>query len=226
MTRAKSISTFIFLTISLTLLPICGRAQHRVLVEQPDSTPLFNGVEVSVDLVGPIMKAVGDYGHLEGAVRVNLKDRYFPVLELGYGSCDYADETTNIRYKTGALYGKIGVDFNILKDKHDIYRLYLGARYAYTSYKADFSVPELTDPYWGGDATWGISDMKCNYHWAEAVVGTQVKIWGPLELGWSLRYRKRIHYKEGEYSRSWYVPGYGKSGKSSFVGTFNVIFAF
>jgi len=180
---------------------------------------------VSAELVGIGMMQLGDYGQYEGALRINLKDRYFPVVELGYGKCDYEDKVTNIIYKTNAPYGKVGIDFNVLKNKHDIYRLYIGARYAYTSYKVDFSCPNITDAYWGSTADWSMHDMKCSYHWAEVLFGTQVKLWGPFELGWSLRYRKRISYSEGDYSKSWYVPGYGKSGKTNIMATFHVIFA-
>jgi hypothetical protein len=38
-----------------------------------------------------------------------------------------------------------------------------------------------------------------------------------------VRYRNRISYDAGELDKVWYVPGYGKSGKSVLGGTFNVI---
>ena len=170
------------------------------------------------------MKAIGDYGHIEGALRINLKDRYFPVFELGYASCDHTEKTTSVNYQTKAPYGKVGIDFNILKDKRDIYRLYIGARYALTSFKADYSAPPVEDPIWRGTSEWAEKDMKCKYHWLEAVAGIQAKIWGPIDLGWSARYLKRLSYSEGDYSRAWYVPGYGKSGNSNFIATFNIIF--
>ena len=171
------------------------------------------------------MKAIGDKGQYEAALRVNLKDKYFPVVELGYGMCDHIESTTNIHYKTKAPYGKIGIDFNVMKNKHDDYRLYIGGRYAYTSFKADYNAPPVTDPFWGDVSEWGEHDMPCTYHWAEAVFGAQAKIWKFVHLGWSLRYRKRIAYSEGEHSKAWYVPGFGKSDNSNIMGTFHLIFA-
>ena len=135
------------------------------------------------------------------------------------------EKTTNISYKTKAPYGKIGVDFNVMKNKHDDYRLYVGARYAFTSFKVDYSSPPVTDPFWGDTKIeWGEENMKCKYHWAEAVFGAQAKIWKFIHLGWSLRYRKRVSYSEGEHSKAWYVPGFGKSGNSNIMGTFHLIF--
>ena len=101
------------------LVPADANAQDKADVAESDSVPLFNGFAVSVDLVGPIQMLIGDYGQYEAAVRVNLKDRYFPTVELGIGKADHDDDATNIKYKTTAPYAKIGVDFNLLKNKHD-----------------------------------------------------------------------------------------------------------
>ena len=48
-----------------------------------DSIPFFRGVQIKADLVGPIQRAVSSYGQYEVGVRVNLKDKYFPLVELG-----------------------------------------------------------------------------------------------------------------------------------------------
>ena len=45
---------------------------------------------------------VSDYGQYEASLRINLKDKYYPVFELGYGKADASDEATQITYKTSA----------------------------------------------------------------------------------------------------------------------------
>ncbi|MDD7318739.1 MAG: DUF6048 family protein [Prevotella sp.] len=225
MTPLKSIYAYISgLAISLLLLPITADAQRRKTVEVPDTLPFYRGVAVSADLVGAGMAVFGDYGQYEGAVRLNLRNRYFPVVEVGLGKADHTDDVTKIRYKTSAPYGKIGIDFNLLKNKNDIYRLYGGVRYAYASWEYDLEHPPLTDPVWGGNTEYGGSGIKCHYHWAEAVFGVDATIWGPIHLGWSVRYCQRISYDNGTLGNSWYVPGYGKDGGSRLGGTFNIIF--
>ena len=228
MIRQNCIYRYIsFLAISILLLIAQGaNAQRKISLEtsKTDSVPFFNGVAISVDLVGPIQKSLGDYGQYEAALRLNLKDKYFPIIEIGYGMADADDPTTKLVYKTEAPYGKIGVDFNLLKNKHDIYRLFGGFRYAFTSYKFDVTSPLITDPTWGTQSPWEVKDIKASYHWAEAVFGVDVKIWKAFHLGWSLRYKLRITSNEGNYGKSWYVPGYGISDGSNLGGTFNVIF--
>ena len=126
------------------------------------------------------MMAVSDYGQYEAALHLNLRDRYFPVVEVGYGKADHTEENTQMSYKTSAPFFRAGMDFNVLKNKHDIYRLYVGARYAFTSYKYDLASPGVADPVWGGVTPYEVKGAKCNYHWLEAALGVDVKLVGPL----------------------------------------------
>lgn len=218
----RGISTLIAISLGV-LLPISTSAQKKQAATEPkDTTALLKGFAVSVDLVGPIQMMTGDYGQYEAALHINLKDRYFPVAEVGIGKADHHNDVTQISYKTTAPYIKIGADFNILRNKHDIYRMFAGARYAFTSFKYDLSAPDVTDPVWQGSAVYSASGVSCSYHWIEALIGVDAKIWGPVHLGWSLRYRGRIAYNDGYLGNSWYVPGYGKTGSSNLGGTFNV----
>ena len=225
MTLLKNISTYISSTaISLIMLvaaPVAADAKDSAEIKN-DSVPLFNGIAVSVDLVGPMQMVFGDYGQYEAALRINLKDRYFPIVELGIGKADHNDDATDITYNTSAPYAKIGVDFNLLKNKHDIYRLFAGARYAFTSFKYDLSHPGMTDPVWGGMAPYEGYGIKCSYQWLEIVIGVDAKMWGPVHLGWSVRYRSRLSHNDGTMGNTWYVPGFGKAGSCSLGGTFNI----
>ncbi len=191
--------------------------------EIEDSIPWFQGVAVKFDLVGAIQRVASSYGQLEAGARVNLKDRYFPTLELGIGSADEDNEVTSIHYKASAPYLKVGCDFNILKNRHDIYRVFVGARVAGTSFKFDVDRPDVTDPVWGGETAFHGEDIKANCYWAELLGGVEAKIWGPLKLGWSVRYKRRLKHDDGTYGNVWYVPGFGKKGSSRITGTFDVI---
>ena len=66
-------------------MPAHAQSKAKKMVEQPDTVPLFRGLAVSVDAIGLGQMVLGSYGQYEAALRINLKDKYFPVLELGYG---------------------------------------------------------------------------------------------------------------------------------------------
>ena len=70
---------------------------------------------MGVDLVGPAMRWLASYGQYEALLRVNLKDRYFPVVEVGVGQADKTDETTGTNFKTSAPYGRVGATLICLR---------------------------------------------------------------------------------------------------------------
>ena len=211
--------------ISLLLIAMatCTQAQVKFFSIQKDSVAFFRGFAVSFDMAGAGMLMLSDYGHYEAALRVNLHDEWFPIIEAGIGKAKRDDEVTQINYSTSAPYFKIGIDKNMLKDKHGPNRLYLGLRYGFTSYKIDIARPDFKDPYWQWDTGYSIEDAACKYHWAEIVLGVDAKIFGPLHLGWSVRYKQRLfHSEEGDWGKPWYVPGFG-TYDTKIGGTFNVI---
>lgn len=212
--RTAVVSLFLLLTAT-------PASAQKFFAFQKDSIPVFRGFSLSFDLVGAGMAMFSDYGQYEGTFRLNLHDEWFPLVEIGLGRADSEDDVTKNHYTTKAPYFKVGVDRNLLKEKHGPYRLLVGLRYAYTSYKANLSRPGLVDPYWQWDVIYDIKDASCNMHWAEVAVGLDAKIWGPFHLGWSVRYKLRISHKEGDYGNAWYVPGFGVNSNGRIDATFN-----
>lgn len=227
MSQRPNISIFISrLAVSLVLLAAVSvaHAQQKQIRPEKDSSPFFRGFTVSFDLVGPAKQMFGDYGEYEGALHVNLHDQWFPVFELGLGRANHKkDEVTGLTYKTTAPYFRIGMDWNIMKKKHGPNRLYAGFRYAFTSYKVDIIRENLPDPVWQNLTGFSVEGMPCSQHWLEAVLGLDAKIIGPLHLGWSVRYKRRLAHKDGDIGQTWYVPGFGISDKDNLAATFNVI---
>ena len=213
----------LIVSLLLFMAPVVVQAQRFLKIER-DSVPFFRGIAVSADLVGPAMLHLGDHGQYEAALRVNLHDQYFPILEVGYGKANHEEDAiTGIAYKTSAPYFRIGADANILKNKHTGNRLFLGLRYAFTSYKVDISRPEFSDPVWQWGTLFDVKGERCKQSWAEVVFGLDAKIAGPLHLGWSARYKVRMSHSDGVMGNTWYVPGYGTQDSSALGATFNVI---
>lgn len=227
MTRARRISTSVSrLVSSLLLLLLTTSTAHaqRFLKLERDSVPLLNGFSVSADPVGAAQLLFSDYGQYEGALRVNLHDQYFPTVEVGYGRANHEDdEVTGITYKTQAPYFRLGADVNLARQKHSGNRIFAGLRYGFTNYKVDIARQPFPDPVWQWDTSFGVKDEACYQHWVELLFGIDAKVYGPLHLGWSVRYRRRIAHDDGQIGNTWYVPGYGKQGSNNLGATFNVI---
>lgn len=216
--------TYLFALLSSfsLLMPMQAAAEGKKTgAAESDSIQLFRGMTLSYDLAGTVMRMVGDYGQYEAALRVNLRDRYFPIIELGLGDAKHeTDPVTQIAAKVRAPYGRIGCDFNMSKNKHDIYRVMVGARYAMTSFKTEVN-GNIPDPSWGGTVPYSIETKNCFYHWAEFLFSVDAQIWGPIRLGWSFRYRAKLGSSDMGENELWYIPGFGKNG-NRLGGTFNV----
>lgn len=229
MTKIPHISSSISrLTVSLLLL-VAGMGSTKAQVTkmftlEKDSIPLFCGFSVSFDLVGPAMLLLNDHGEYEGALRVNLHDQWFPIFELGVGRANHKkDDITELTYKTTAPYFRLGMDWNILRKKHQPNRMYAGFRYAFTNYKVDIIREKMVDPIWQTQSDFGAEDMSCNMHWLEAVLGIDAKVFGPLHLGWTVRYKRRLFHSDGTLGATWYVPGFGTNDNDQLSTNFNVI---
>lgn len=202
-----------------------GPKKYIVQVNETPRLSFFQGFTISVDAFGPIQYVMSDYGSIEGALRLNLQNTYFPIIELGIGGCETLDSNTDIQYKTTAPYGRIGFDINLLKNKFQENRLYVGLRYGISKYKYDYSGPDISDPLWGGDYTLNLKDVESTSHWGELVFGVQVKIWRNMHMGWSLRLKKELLTNSDNTSFPHYIPGYGKTAtESSWGGIYSLIF--
>ncbi len=228
MTQRPHISSYISrLAVSLLMLFVgmsSTQAQvTKMFTMEKDSIPLFRGFSVSFDLVGPAMLLLSNHGEYEGALRINLHDQWFPIFEMGLGRSNHTDEITEIKYKTTAPYFRLGMDWNILRRKHQDNRMYAGFRYAFTTYNVDIIRENLEDPVWKTTSHFGVKGTSCNMHWMEIVLGIDAKVYGPLHLGWTVRYKRRLIHKDGALDATWYVPGFGINDKDNIAANFNVI---
>lgn len=203
-------------------------AQLPSTPEKEEKTPLYQSLSVGVEIAGLGSYLLGsDILSSEIAIQANLKNRFMPVLEVGYGKADAINEGNNLHYKTSSPYFRIGMDYNIFyKKTHLPGYLYAGLRYGMSSFSYDVNGPDMTDPNYGGEIShpYAYSGLKSTACWMEAVLGLKVKIYKGFCMGWSLRYKKRIKVDGHENSIPWYVPGFGKNSGSSFNLMYNLIY--
>lgn len=219
------ISRCISALAAISLLSVAPlQARDKGEGEKAPKAPLFMGVAVQVDLAGPVMKALGTkFDQLECGARVNFRDKYFPLAELGIGECERTGEQNANRFKTRAPYFRVGMDYNFNK-KHNGNRFFAGLRYGFSRYNYDFTNAEFRDPVYGGSTGLDLSGQKTNMHWMEVSVGCETKLWSFIRLGWTLRFKARLSEKDTSYGSPYYAPGFGKNGATTWGGTCNLIF--
>ena len=199
--------------------------------------PLLYGLEVGVDLWGPGSALLGsDNFSAEAVAALNMKNRFFPTVEIGYGKSDNWSEE-GIHYKTGAPYFRLGMDYNVFYKKKFLHKLLVGVRYGFSSFKYDVASLGIDDPIFGGhfnpnieDDIWGGSipfnhpGMKSTMQWLELCGSIRAHVWRDLYMGWSVRFKFRLSASTGLYGDPAYVPGYGTFGSNTLGITYTIIY--
>ncbi len=187
----------------------------------------LNGIGIQADLFGYAYTLIGNYTYAEGALEINIGNRLYPVAEVGYGWCDYTDETNGMHYKTAAPYYKVGFNYNLLTKRDNpnpqnyVYAL---VRFGWSNPGYDVDTPEITDPVWGGNTSLHLTGAKGKSMWGEFGIGIKVKIAKGFHIGWSIRYKYRFTDKSSPNSKMWYIPGYGINANNCFGGSYSLIY--
>ncbi|NDV59096.1 DUF6048 family protein [Bacteroides sp. 519] len=224
---------FLFLIVS----PSFGQANQKNEKKAPEVVyPLYNGISISTDLYGIGSKVLGgDILTAEIAVEANLKNRFFPIAEIGYGTTNTRSDNTNILYKSSSPYFKIGMNYNTMYKKNNKGHLYVGLRYAFSPMSYDIESidlengtdtnPNLEDGVWGTTRPgFDHKGLKATMHWFELVCGVKVHIYKQIYMGWSVRMKYRITASPSEYGDPWMVPGFGTYDTSKMGITYSLIY--
>lgn len=200
--------------------------------------PLYNGLTLHADLSGLIANAFGsDFLSGEIGIEANLKNRFFPIAEIGYGTTDtWSDRGTH--YKSSAPYFRIGMNYNTMYKKGKPNFLYVGFRYAYSTFSYDVTNHPAEDPVFGGsmenpshiDEIWGGSvpfnhkGLDSSMSWFELLAGVRAHIYKNIYMGWSIRMKYRMSTSLSDYGDPWYIPGFGEYKSSRMGLTYSIIY--
>lgn len=230
--KKRRISTYIIALLTLSNFVFQpAKAQTQATPETLDEatmkTPLLQGIYLGADVFGLANKVLGsDITSAEISAEVNLKNRFFPVAEVGYATIESTGEETDIFYKSSAPYFRVGMNYNVFyKKPHLPGQLLVGLRYGYSSFEYDVNAPALTDPNWGHTAVpFAYEGVKSNASWVEICAGLKTQVYKGFHMGFTVRYRSRLSQKTHENSEPYYIPGFGKNGSTSLGLTYNLIY--
>lgn len=209
------------------------RPQRRPKTEPEIEYPLFNGLDIGVDILGPAMKLFGsDNMSAEAFADLDIKHRYFPTVELGYGKSDQTNDY-DTRYHSTTPYVRIGADYNVLWKKKHGNMFLIGLRYGFGTTTYDIDTPtdsgsasqtNLYDPVWKDITEYYHHGMKSNMHWIEFCAGVRVKVSGPIYMGWNIRLKYKLSATTGEFGDPYYIGGYGRYKSNVFGVTYSIIY--
>ncbi|MDJ1504097.1 DUF6048 family protein [Xanthocytophaga agilis] len=178
-------------------------------------TILSNGLRIGFDL-GRIanfyMKDQKNFS-LEGSADIGYQ-RWLGVAELGYANIKSSKDQV-YDYNSNGVYGRVGVERNLLKGGDDV--VFWGLRYGISQMTYSYGYYNVIDTIWGGSSG-SIPKTSATQHWGELVGGIKGLVWKNFYLGFTLRFRFKI---SGSYNADLgpiIVPGYGAADKSTAFG--------
>ena len=201
------------------------RSKIAEWLDLTDTIPVFQGMNVVVDAVGPGWYVLGgDFLSTEVGLEVNLLNRFFPILEVGYGQTDAINEDTELHYRTSAPYFRLGLNYNAQYKKTLPGYIYAGFRLGYSSFNYYVDGPSMKDPVWSGELPVLYSNVQSHAFWGELLVGVRARIYKNFHMGWSLRYKMRFNVENAPYSAPWYMPGFGVNKGTAFGATYDFVY--
>jgi len=205
------ISKYSLLSILLILTLSLNAADKKK--EPVVEIPTYQGVTIGVEIGKPLLGLLSDNKGYSVKADVNLKNTWFPTIEVGYSRYDQTAEN-GIHCLTSGNYVKIGVNKSLsyLGDKAEN-MFYAGAHYGFSAFKYTLKNLSWYDNYWGANALTDLTDQPAVVGWLELTVGVRVHVYGPFSLGWSGQYKSTLHVSGGATSDPAYIPGYGENLK-------------
>lgn len=187
--------------------------------------PLFHAAAVGVDVWDPLMRLFGQsYGIVEFYGELNLHNRYIPVVEFGLGKADYTPDDNNYTYKVSVTpYFRVGFNYNFSYKSNPDYMAFAGIRFGWSRFSYEVNDVSLNSDYWGESALFNLPKQTSSVTYLNLLFGIRVKIYGPISMGWNIRYKAKLHESKAQYGEPWYIPGYG-SRNGAFTGSFSVVY--
>ena len=187
--------------------------------------PRWESIDFGVDIWDAAMRLTGQkYGVGSAFARLSIHNRFFPLVEVGFGRANMRPDGANYTFKSPlSPYFKIGVDYNMFYNNSPSYALLVGLRYCYTPFK--WSVDNVTVPgsYWDDPSSFDIPQQNYSAQFLEISIGVRVKLIGPISAGWQFRYRSITHERKNAYGEPMYIPGFGQR-KHPVSGAFSIIY--
>lgn len=227
--------TLLHISLLLAVAQVCMPlyAQRRIVEKAPTDSVVFRGFSAHLDVASPLMGIVVNKGVVTGEAQfdVNLLNKFFPIVEIGYASAAVTAENASV-YRVSAPFWRIGLNYNFLKTKkNNVEKLnrnypFIGLRYGMGVANYSMEGIPMAEDYWLESGTMNLNGKNIYTGWIELLAGVRVDLAKGFTMGWSARVRLGLHTSLHNDSQLWYVPGFGRSGGAQFTFNYTVGFAY
>jgi len=150
---------------------------------------------------------------LEASADVGYQ-RWLGVAELGYANVTNGRDGV-YSYTSNGIYGRLGVERNLLKGGDDV--VFWGLRYGVGRVGYRYGSYTVIDPIWGNN-NGSIPQTSALQHWGELVGGIKGMVLKNVYLGFTLRFRVKISSNYSPETGPILVPGFGNAQNNTAFG--------
>jgi len=205
-----------FFIISLFCLSGIYSVNAQVSKQKTDSVVkvAFRGLRLEIDLVPIASNFIykGERYGYEAGVYADLKNKYFPAVEIGFAGANKTS-SDNINFKTSGIYTRVGIDFNINKPKKDKIpsknMVFVGGRIGFSPFSFGYKNILVQNEYWGTAISQNYNDITTSKVWVEIVAGMRVEVLKNIYMGWTVRNKKLLGTDTLGEIAPYYIPGFG-----------------
>ncbi len=137
-------------------------------------------------------------------------DKYFLVAD--YGIAERTRMSDNFTYNYAGSYFRIGPDVNLMKPDNFETVIFLGFRFARSSFNNDISFPN-PGAFGAGQIIQTNNNLTAT--WLELVTGIKVKVWKNLFMGYTGRLKFSKSITATENLVPFEIPGLGRAAENS-----------
>ncbi|PIB36506.1 hypothetical protein BFP72_14410 [Reichenbachiella sp. 5M10] len=167
---------------------------------------------LSADVVGMARLVSGDV-QTEFQAKVDF-DHFYMAVDWGRSNLNSDGE--NFDYQSSGNFFRVGPQVNFTPYSKIRSSIYFGLMYAHSSFTDEINYFVVGDDWDNVDLSYENKGMSAN--WMEAMMGLNVRIVGPLFLGYTVRFKLAKWMSDYEVLQPYEIPGYGQADKSSVFG--------
>lgn len=208
-------------TLSLGLLILL----NRPVIGQEEGMRL-RGPRIGVDLASiSLLYFDPDRMTITLSVDYEAWQDIYPVIEFGYQNVGIEKE--NYNYNSNGIFGRFGVDVNLMKyEQTNVYEMfYAGFRYGMSYFNHEANNISIPDDYFDGLNGGYIPKNQLNAHWISLVGGIRVELFNNFFMGWSVLGNIKLAQAKDPNMVPYNIPGFGKGEKRASV-TINYTIAY
>lgn len=140
--------------------------------------------------------------------------QYYLAGEFGVDKINPTGE--GFDYRSEGTFFRVGPHVNLMPYNKHRSSIFFGLMYARSNFKDQISYEQI-DQGWGTQ-TLNYSNDNLSARWFEANLGINVKIAGPIYLGYTLRFKFSKSLSGNEELFPYEIPGFGKADKGGQFG--------